>query len=114
MVSRLQKDKEFSIKLAQENRKKVTLKEKIEPDPRDQKIKELLKEVNALDELVLAMQDQERKHYEWMNYCLTYLNKPKPEDYEQRERELHEAYSQSIQNCNGLKERIMSLTLRKR
>jgi hypothetical protein len=112
VVLRIQESQKLNMKLRKEYEGNKKLEEKIEPDPRDQKIKELQKEVNALGDLVLAMQDLRYKHHEWLDYCLTYLNKTKPEFYEQKEKELSDSYEQAIQECNTLSLRVTSLVVR--
>lgn len=100
----------MNLKRDLEDHKIRELKEKVESDPKEQKIKELQKEVNVLVDLVLAMQNLRHKHHEWLDHCLTYLNKPKPEGYELKEKQLLEDYSKSIEEYNRLVAKSTSVT----
>jgi len=78
------------------------LEETVESDPKDQKIKELQKEVNALVNLAIGMQERECRYHEWLRYSLKYLNKEKPPEYEQKLKELEEAWRESNQEFTRL------------
>ena len=97
------------MKHDKQNQEIKELEEKTEHDPKDQKKKELQREVNNLVDLVLAMQNLRHKHQEWLDYCFTYLNKPKPDGYELKEKQLLEDYSKSIDEYNRLAAKSTSM-----
>lgn len=76
-------------------KKTKELEETIEPDPKDQRIKELQKEVNALVNLVKGMQERERRYQDWLNHMMQSTNQPKPDGHEQRLTELEELWRES-------------------
>lgn len=68
--------------------------------------------MNALVNLALCTQEREQRHHEWLDYSLEYLNKEKPEGYEQKLRELEDVWRESNREFTRLVRLTTSFQIR--